>query len=391
MNFNYIIAIDIAKYKCDLVCFDSIKNIYSNVLTLENSVTGVNQLIEFITFNKKEVLIVMESTAHYHLLFADYLSRLEYQVCVFNPILTNHAHLSRIRKTKNDKIDSKVIAQLAIDLKFEPNYLYKDDFANIKSLTRFRKKLVQKNSKNKIQLCTKIDYLLPEYNKLFHDKYGKLYMYLLSNYTLIEIKKMRVDKLTNISKDISKGNKGTFFAKQLKSLLKQNALIDDHPVECLELKMICEHINYLNKQIDILDTEISKELGNFDDLILTIPGINKVSAAIIMAEIGNINKFNSPKKLVAFAGLDSKTYESGTYSLASGKISKRGSPYLRHILFLCANAAKLHSEEFNILYQKHRSNGKHHYVALNAIARRLLHIIWGINKTQTSYNKELLN
>ncbi|MGL4615788.1 MAG: IS110 family transposase [Shewanella sp.] len=390
--FKYYIGIDVAKLKCDVAIFESSTKQFIDTFKVSNDVIGYNvleaKLSEFTL--KPNCLCVLESTAHYHTLFSDMLSKNDFAVNVFNPIKTNSVHKSRIRKTKNDTIDSQIIAKLAFDDEFECNYTFIDFSRNTKSLTRFRKKLVTKNSRIKTQLCTILDYLLPEYNSLFSQKYGALYMHLLVNYNLLALRKLSVTKLTNIALKNSRSRKGKDFAMKLLECIHRNTLIESSAVQCLELQTLAKEISFYDEQIDTFDKEISSELANFDTNITSIPGISTVSAAVILSEIGDINRFNSPKKLVAFAGLDPKVYESGNYKLESAHISKRGSSYLRNMLFICANAAILHSQEFNDIYLNYRAKGKHHYVALNAIARRILHIIWGMNKTNTTFNPELL-
>lgn len=252
--------------------------------------------------------------------------------------------------------------------------------------------MVKKRSTTKTQFRTKLDFLCPDYYNLFSDVFSVISLALLTKYRLDEILVKPNSTLTTLVSKASKGHKKLEFIKKLKSVLNQYELINSNFGQCLELQMLVEEINYFTFQINKIDEEIKNETTNnsFTSLLTTIPGINIVSAAVIIGELGDLSRFNSPKQLVAFAGLDCSTYQSGKMDLR-GHISKRGSGYLRNILFLDANAAKLHNDSFNILYEHHKQNGKHHYVILNAMARKLLHIIWGMHKHQTPFDEKLLN
>ncbi len=320
----------------------------------------------------------------------DLLSANNLDVHVFNPIITGQMHASSIRQTKNDRIDSRLICKIAFDNKFNSNYVYDPQREELKSISRFRSIIASDCSRIKIRLQSTLDYLFPEYNSLFKDKYGKLYIELLANYSLNEFAAFRIDKLTNICSKLSKGRKSKEFALQLHTYLKSNKLIETSHSKCLKLQMLAIHIFFLNEQLSLLEKEISILLNTINQNLTTIPGVGDVACAVIISEIGDLDNFSSPKKLVAFAGLDPKVYESGNYSLKRSHITKHGSAPLRHILFMCANAACLHSDEFKELYHRHKAKGKHHYVILNAIAAKLLHIIWGMNKNGTNYNSDLI-
>ncbi len=118
---------------------------------------------------------------------------------------------------------------------------------------------------------------------------------------------------------------------------------------------------------------------------MSIPGISGILGPIILGEIGNIDRFPSAKKLVAFSGLDPVISQSGRIQNSTGPISKRGSPLLRQALFLGANVARQNDENLRGYYEKKRSEGKHHYSALNATAAKLLRIVFWVLKNNKEY------
>ena len=388
--YKYYLGIDVSKQKCDTVIFSSSTSEFLNELKVTNNMDGVFKLKSMLdSISKANLLIIMESTAHYHQLFADMFSQNGFNINIINPIITSKVHKSNIRKTKNDKIDAKIIAKIGFTEQLLPNYSYNETYSNLKKLTRARKRKVSKRSRTKIQLRTELDYLAPDFSSLFSDIFSTSSLYLLNKYLLSELLTMSNNKMVKEISKVSKGKHKLSKVEEIKKCLKQNRLqIESSPIQCLELNLLAKEITFYTSQIELYDSKIINESLECDNL-LTVPGIGKLNATIIICELGDIKTFKSPKQVVAYAGLDSSTYQSGNIS-CNGRISKRGSPQLRNALYLSANAAMLHSKEWRELYDKHRSNGKHHYVALNAMARKLLHVIWGIYKTDTPYNPELM-
>lgn len=128
--------------------------------------------------------------------------------------------------------------------------------------------------------------------------------------------------------------------------------------------------------------EIEKKMSRYaphtQALLRSIPGVGKVTAAALVAQVGDIKRFTTPEKLVAYIGLDARVHESGTSIHGKGYISKRGSRYLRHVLFNAAFIAKRRNPELNRFMEKKLSEGKHYFKALCAVERKLVHLIWAV-------------
>ena len=144
-------------------------------------------------------------------------------------------------------------------------------------------------------------------------------------------------------------------------------------------------MNFLDKQIEALDIEIMKYYEQFDCYLHTIPGIGIIAAATILAEIGDINRFKSSSALVAFAGIDPTVRQSGEFSSTHNHMSKRGSPYLRHAIFLAATTCSFHNSPLNAYYKKKRDQGKHHLTATGAVARKLTTVIYAVLRDGKPY------
>jgi transposase len=141
----------------------------------------------------------------------------------------------------------------------------------------------------------------------------------------------------------------------------------------------------LEKQLVELEDEITQYLRKMNTHITTCPGIGDVLGAIILGEIGDITRFPEPKKLVAFVGVDPSVMQSGEFTGTQNKMSKRGSPHLRRAIFLAANVASFHDPVLSAYYQKKRKEGKHHFTAVGAVARKLICIVYAVLRDNKPY------
>lgn len=156
----------------------------------------------------------------------------------------------------------------------------------------------------------------------------------------------------------------------------------------LEIKTLIIQLELYEEQINSVEIKIDQSMNRINSKILSIPGIGDTLGPIILGEIGNVDRFSSAKKLIAFAGLDPVVSQSGRFQNMSGQISKRGSPLLRQALFLAANIARQNDENLKRFYDKKKSEGKHHLSALNAVAAKILRIVYWVLKNNKEYQTQ---
>ena len=138
-------------------------------------------------------------------------------------------------------------------------------------------------------------------------------------------------------------------------------------------------------QVKETESEISSIMGKLESPITTITEIGNVTGAAILSEIGDISKFGSPRKLVAFAGLDATVTQSGEFEASHNVMSKRGSPYLRKAIFQSALIASFKAPILSVYYQKKRTEGKHHLTCVGAVTRKMCNIIYAVLKSNQPY------
>lgn len=152
--------------------------------------------------------------------------------------------------------------------------------------------------------------------------------------------------------------------------------------QALKSVQIC--INTLEKESAKLTKEFTENQNRQEQIIDSVPGCAKKLAAVISAEAGDIKRFPSSSQFKAYAGIDPKVTQSGSYC-HTGKMTKRGNPTLRYALFLAANVARRKDPDLQKFYEKKRGEGKSHRHAVCTIARKLCERIHTIVKKDCFY------
>ena len=385
----FYLGIDIAKvnHVASLIAKDG--SILVKAIKFTNSNEGLQKLIDSISdYDQSQIYCAMEATGTYWLSLFSALTDKGFNVSVFNPYqIKSFRGAYTNRKQKNDVIDSILIANFLSFNGIEHASLPNDDLLALKNLTRYRRNLVDNISKAKIQVTGILDKVFPEYSDLFSDIFGEASKQILLNCpTPNEVINFNTRKLANLLKKASRGYHSTNKVREVKNLAKNSFGIKFTGDACsFEIKQLVNQIIFLENQVNELEVKIKDIYSKLDNHLQSIPGIGEVTAPIILAEIGDINNFSSPGKLTAFAGIDPSENQSGNKKSSNEKTSKRGSPYLRHALFTAAMVASNNDPVMHDYYIKKRAEGKHHYVALTGIERKLLGIIFHVLKENRDY------
>lgn len=382
MRFQmFYLGIDIGKNTHVASLVDDKKKVIFKAFSFSNSIDGAESLILKLEAFKNELEVAMEATGHYWLSLYSYLVEKNFTVRVINPIQTDGWRQGiEIRKRKTDIIDSLLIADLLRYGDFVETSLSNEDYLSLRNLSRFRSYLISSIGDLKRKTIALLDQVFPEYASSFSNIFGKTSKEILSNFsTPSDFEDINSDDLNTFLESVSKKN---YASKKIDELSKKasssfgiNFCLDSFS---LQIKMLIEQISFIQNQVSNVENEIEVLLEELNSPITTIPGIGSVNAATILGEIGDIKRFSNPSKLVAYAGLDASVSQSGEYESTYNHMSKRGSPYLRRALFQSALRAEFCDPVFSDYYQKKISEGKHHLVATNAVARKLCHTIFAV-------------
>ncbi len=377
----FYLGIDIGKNTHVASLVDDKKKVIFKAFSFSNSIDGAESLILKLIPFKNELEVGMEATGHYWLSLYSYLVEKNFTVRVINPIQTDGWRQGiEIRKRKTDIIDSLLIADLLRYGDFVETSLSNEDYLSLRNLSRFRSYLISSIGDLKRKTIALLDQVFPEYASSFSNIFGKTSKEILSNFsTPSDFEDINSDDLNTFLESVTRKN---YASKKIEELSKKasssfgiNFCLDSFS---LQIKMLIEQISFIQNQVSDVENEIEVLLEKLNSPITTIPGIGSVNAATILGEIGDIKRFSNPSKLVAYAGLDASVSQSGEYESTYNHMSKRGSPYLRRALFQSALRAEFCDPVFSDYYQKKISEGKHHLVATNAVARKLCHTIFAV-------------
>ena len=384
------VGIDIAKDKHDCYIFSSEGILISDNLRIKNTVEGFNTLHSIISSNCQDpdnVRIGFESTGHYTINLEHFLRTKGYNnITVFNPLAVASFKKSKtLRKTKTDKVDAKLIASLLFSSDQTPTSQVSNEIRELKSLTRHRYRLIRQCSKLKISISRLLTILFPELETLVWSIHQKSsYSLLLELPNAKEVSKCHLNKLTVLLSKSSKGKYGKDKASAIKNLALKSVGVCCK-ASSFELQQTIRLINYYQKEIALLDFKIKEFIDEINTPLMSIPGISYTLASIILSEIGDIHRFTSSSKLIAFAGLEPSVYQSGKFSATKTSMVKRGSIYLRYALMQAARLVSMRELTFKKFQKKKLSEGKHFFVASSHTSKKLLRVIFHLLKNDIKF------
>lgn len=367
------VGIDIGKNNHVASMMDENGKVVFKAFSFPNTTDGGNALFSKLSSyssNPSDFEIDMEATGHYWLSVYSFLFEKGLLLHVINPIQTDGWRKgTEIRKRKNDTIDSVLIADLIRYGQFVETRLADEDLFSLRTLTRIRTYLVESISDLKRKVVCVLDQVFPEYQSIFSNIFGKTSKEILLQFSSpIDFENVSSETLAELLAQLSRQKVGAKKAEQLKAAASSSFGITFAKNSfTFQLKALIEQISFLESPIT------------------TITGIGNVTGAAIISEIGDISKFDNPRKLVAFAGIDASVTQSGEFEATHNVMSKRGSPYLRKAIFQAALIASFKDPVLSDYYQKKRSEGKHHLTCVGAVARKMCNIIFAVLKNNKPY------
>ena len=397
-----VLSIDVANGKSDVLLITEYGEVLIEPHEVKHCLNEFNQLKERIDeFKLDDLTIFMESTSTYHLPIQRFFTNNNFKVQVINPILGKN-NTRNLRKTKTDIEDCYNLADLFFKntVKIHTKDM-NDIYSSMIELSRQEKHLTESLVRSKNRFKQIIANAFPEYIKCFtaSDIFGKTSLNFIKEFPHADIiKEKRIDALAN---NLYKSCKnGCSYARCLNKARKIKELANNsypgigvHSCEVNNLINIVEIISYSDTKL----TEVKKDIIKFAkqtpyfNIINSIYGIGETSTAQIIAELGDINRFENIKQLNAFCGLDPTIVQSGKSINYHGPISKRGNRNARKILFItCCSIIRssvLHNKENEILlyYRKKQAENKHFKECIIACSTKLLRTIFAMCKNNSLY------
>ncbi|NYV66617.1 IS110 family transposase [Bacillus sp. Gen3] len=406
---NPVVGLDISKGESQVQAFVDKGKPFRKSFKVSHTLEGLGLLVEFLNQVQKETgqkpPVILEATGHYQTPVVQYLDERGYLLIIINPLISYKAKSSSLRKVKTDAIDAYLLCELYYKEEFEPYKKRGIQLLNLRNLTRQHENITGVMIQTKLQFQAVLDQVFPEYRGVFGDLYSVVSLLLLQEFPSSEdILKASEETISNRIKELCKSRSNRWASEKALELKKaaarnpfEKTVYQSHILSLgMYINIILqykEHLSRLESEIDALAKEIEEY-----NIIKSIPGIGEKIAATIISEIGEIDRFNHPKKLVAFAGVDPSVFESGKFRATQNRITKRGSSRLRHALYMAVRCAIRdcrkqkttdeiipRNKRMREYYDKKREEGKPFKVAVIACVNKLLHWIFALLKNKTTF------
>ena len=384
------VGIDVSKDKHDCFIVSSEGEVLADIFTISNTMDGFAYLLQRIrecTTPQDKIKVGLEATGHYSYNLLGFLLDNGLATYVLNPLRTNLYRKSlSLRKTKTDRVDARTIASMLLSdagLKPYTDTAYHNE--ELKSLTRYRFDKVKERAKLKTSISRLVCILFPELEKLVST------LHMASVYALLEecpgakqIAAAHLTRLKTLLETASKGHYKRDIALEIRDAAR-SSVGSRMPAKSLELQHTIRLIRELNSEIAEIEEQIQAIMDELNSPIITIPGIGFRMAAMIFAEVGDFARFDSPDKLLAYAGMSPSTYQSGQLKNCYPHMEKRGSRYLRYALYNATKYVCHWDPTFAAYLAKKRAEGKHYNVALSHATKKLVRLIFSIEKSGQPY------
>ena len=384
------VGIDVSKDKHDCFIVSSEGEVRADVFTIPNTMDGFHCLLQRIrdcANAQDKIKVGLEATGHYSYNLLGFLMDNGLATYVLNPLRTNLYRKSlSLRKTKTDRVDARTIASMLLSdegLKPYSDAAYHNE--ELKSLTRYRFDKVKERAKLKGSIARLVCILFPELEKLVPS------LHIASVYALLEefpgarqVAVAHLERLKALLETASKGRYKRDIAQEIREAAR-NSIASRMPAKSLELQHTIRLIRELDAEIHEIEAEIEAMMDEIQSPITTIPGIGCRMGAMILAEAGDFSRFDSPDKLLAYAGMSPSTYQSGQLKNCYPHMEKRGSRYLRYALYNATKYVCLWEPTFAAYLAKKRAEGKHYNVAISHAAKKLVRLIFAMEKSRQPY------
>jgi len=384
--FMYLIGIDISKYKHD--CFIATEaGIPIKAFSFDNNRLGFDLLLETLKSldQSQEIRIGLESTGHYGSNLKQFITTSGYTYLEFNPYLTHmFSKALSLRKTKTDKVDAKTISSMLGSVDYKTLHTKFYHINELKQLVRYRHVQMMNRSKALIEITNILDRIFPEFKPFFNERLAGTAIFILKKFKSVA----RISKLSTKDyeaiRSYSKGKISYVRVQKLKSLASSSVGYETKS-DLLLLKHSIKHYEDLSDTLECVDEEIISLMKDIPQTLTSIPGVNLISAAIIIAELGDFKNFTNPAQIISFAGLDTSVSQSGTME-TRGHLVKRGSGLLRMTIWQITFSSLRLNPTLYDYYLKKRSEGKHHKVAMVHCARKMIRVIYYLGVNQLTFD-----
>lgn len=344
--------------------------------------------------NKKDIIIGLEPTGHYWLPLYRYFILSGYKVVTVDPHhVEKSKELDDHNPTKCDKKDAKVIAQLVKDGRYSEPNLPEEEYADLRVAMGHRKSLIETLNGIQNNIVRWLDMYFPEFTEVFKNWEGKAALCTLRHIPLPEeVRKKEPEEIVDIWKENGiKRGVSSKKAWDLKKCASRSIGMDTGKnMAKRQLEDLLEQYDKFKAQLSEIESDIKILLNKIPgaEEMLTIPGVGEITVAGFFAECGDLHKYNHPKQIIKLAGLNLMEHSSGKHK-GETKITKRGRPELRALLFRVSLPLVRHNSEFRQIHEYYTTRPKNPLEkkqSLIAICCKLIKILYTLGTREIEYD-----
>lgn len=389
------IDVSLKSHRCAILDNDGEK--VGKSFSIDSSEEGFLALIK--TLEERSVLsdkltAGLEATGHLWENLLTFLERRKIKTVLLNPFQTNRYRELLSKKAKTDDIDAFCIAGLLRSGEGRACYVPDETIQGLRDLVRTRNSFVKSLQDYQRQAISLLQVTFPELLDIVKDPFGKAIAEILKAYpTAKDIASAKPRTLENIARSFQGNNFNRKKAEEIvsaaqKSIYSGRAQTARGKVQSALIKQISD----LKTAIAELDDSITDSLNTPTqgpselDLITSIPGVGPKTAAVLIAEIGDVSRFQSANHLVGYFGFFPSLRESGGKSIGKPRMSNRGPKHFRKAIYMASVASLKHNRHLKTIYDRKVSQGKAPKQALIVVARKLLATVYSLLRYQTEYD-----
>ncbi|MFX3634715.1 MAG: IS110 family transposase [Candidatus Pristimantibacillus sp.] len=394
-----VVGIDVAKGKSVIQAFMKRNATYGRDQVIWHTPNGLERLLQVLreleTKTKIKPAVILEPTGHYHRVLVLHLQNEGYDPILINPLQAQRARRTSLRKVKTDASDAWHLGDLYYQEEDWMTHPRREEhFVDLQFLTRHHEFITSLYVQAKLNLRTMLDQVFPGYEGVFNDLFSKTSLNLLDRFLSQEGFHSRDEnEWKEAVREATKASRSEAWMNRKIDQLRTAVLQNPVTQVPFGLETALRSMLTTVREFQVQLTELEKTILELSELIEevklleTIPGVGAKIAASIVAEIGDATQFRYPKQLVAYAGLDPSVFSSGKFTATQNRITKRGSKRLRRAVYLAVTCGlrkglNLRMREY---YDKKKSEGKPHKVAVIACANKLLHHVYAMLKRRQPY------
>ncbi|SEL27098.1 IS110 family transposase [Paenibacillus sp. OK003] len=394
-----VVGVDVAKGKSVVQAFTKRNTPYGRNQEILHTPKGFEKLKQLLEDVEQKTtlkpVVILEPTGHYHRVLVLYLQQAGYEVILVNPLQAQRARRIGLRKVKTDASDAWHLGDLYYQEENWPAHPgRKEALIDLQFLSREHEFITSLYVQAKLNMRTLVDQIFPSYEGVFKDLYSKTSLNLLEACLTSEgVKAQTPEAWADMVRLATRASRSeAWMSRKVEAL---QIAIANNPVQRvpygleMALRSLLTLVREFQEQLAALEKVIMDLSETLDEvqLLKSIPGVGTKLATAVVSEIGDASQFHHPKQLVAYAGIDPSVFSSGKFVATQNKITKRGSKRLRRAMYLavtCGLRREL-NPRLREYYDKKKSEGKPHKVAVIACANKLLHHVYAMLKKRQPY------